>query len=1059
MSALNNSLLLGQEGGGGYAISRSLRFSSSDSSFLSRTPASAGNRKTWTYSFWFKLAKVTGYQYFLSANDPSGSGSNYDILQMDNNASTIAFYGYNGSSFDWLLSSDAVFRDPSAWQHFVISFDTTQSTASNRVKWWHNGNLLTLNRSGYTTYPSLNTESRINNTVSQRISDQTYGLSSYVADIHFCDGTAYDASAFGEFDANGIWQPKKFAGVYGASGFKLSFSDNSTAAALGTDTSGNGNTWTVNNISVSTGGPTSVAAASGALPVYNTTDTYGATKGTGVRSDSLASSLVACFPLADSSGLISTDESPTGRTSSTKSSTLTTVSHSTGVSKFYGGSANLTAATSKIDFGDSNDFSYLGNSLTVEGWFYASGDGQLFSKGNTGTGSSWIYEYFVTISGGYIGVGASPDGTQPGGNWAIYQAAIFPLNTWNHVALVINTSIRLYLNGISVGSFTGFIPGSTLNTSAPLVIGSPSSDRSSFIGYVQDFRVYKGSTAKYTSNFNPPSATQNATIAVGNDSLVDVPTNGSEVDTGSGGQVRGNYCTLNPLDKGGGASSVNGNLDLSLSSAGSIRSTIGMSSGKWFFEVTVGATSLTVGIAKSGTALSAYLGSQSNEWSYGQNASKITGGSGTSYGVTFTTGDVIGTAFDADNGTLTFYKNGSSQGTAFTGLTSGPYFFAVGDNSATSGHACNYGQRPFAYTAPSGFKALCTANLPAPLVTKPSDVMDVKLYTGNGSTQTISGLGFSPDFLWFKARSIAYSHALYDTVRGYTKSLVSNSTVAEGTEAGGLSAFNSDGFSLNGENTAYGSTNTNGQTYVAWAFDAGSSTVTNTAGSISSQVRANASAGFSIVTYTGNASAATVGHGLGVAPSLVIIKDRDAAKEWPVYHASLGSGVALLLNSTLGQQTSSAYFNGTAPTSTVFSVGTSQTTGGTNDKYVAYCFAPVAGYSSFGSYTGNGSADGPFVYTGFRPRFVMHKRTDSTSVWQMWDVSRSPYNETRNYLLANASDAEVAGPGGSGAWQLDILSNGFKIRADGVAAQMNASGGTYVYCAFAESPFQYARAR
>jgi hypothetical protein len=328
--------------------------------------------------------------------------------------------------------------------------------------------------------------------------------------------------------------------------------------------------------------------------------------------------------------------------------------------------------------------------------------------------------------------------------------------------------------------------------------------------------------------------------------------------------------------------------------------------------------------------------------------------------------------------------------------------------------------------------------------------MDVKLYTGNGSTQTISGLGFSPDFLWFKARSIAYSHALYDTVRGYTKSLVSNSTVAEGTEAGGLSAFNSDGFSLNGENTVYGSTNTNGQTYVAWAWDAGSSTVTNTQGSISSQVRANASAGFSIVSWTGTGAAGSIGHGLNVAPQMVWAKTRTKTDGWPVYHSGGGSNYQLFINQTDAAVGGTSYFNG-APTSTVVNLGNNSGSNQSGQPCIAYCFAPVAGYSSMSSFVGNGSSDGVFVYTGFRPKYVLIKNTSATAGWGIRDASRNTYNSANLELAANASDAEVAGQ------NIDLLSNGFKLRT--ADSWYNASGNTYIYAAFAESPFQYARAR
>jgi hypothetical protein len=558
----------------------------------------------------------------------------------------------------------------------------------------------------------------------------------------------------------------------------------------------------------------------------------------------------------------------------------------------------------------------------------------------------------------------------------------------------------------------------------------------------------------------------------GNDSLVDVPTNGSEVDTGAGGQVRGNYCTLNPLTSTSGTYSQGNLRFVGPSAYRRSNGSIAVSTGKWYWEVTLGNGPVTPRISTSqwnafGFGLSTAFGSTTNmnavtdalvlqDNGYYKNFS----GSNTDGGTAFSSGDVLSIAVDLDANTFTFRRNNTQIVTGTIGGTAGRELVPViiSYDGQYGVMDCNFGQRPFAYTAPSGFKALCTANLPAPVVTKPSTVMDVKLYTGNGSTQTISGLGFSPDFLWFKARSIAYSHALYDTVRGYTKSLVSNSTVAEGTEAGGLSAFNSDGFSLNGENTVYGSTNTNGQTYVAWAWDAGSSTVTNTQGSISSQVRANASAGFSIVTYTGTRTSAgndTIGHGLNAQPALVISKDRDNATPWIAQHISLGSDQYLQLNTTGSASNSVSVGAGSLPkpTSSVFYGSWLSGLNTNGAKFVAYCFAPVAGYANAFSFTGNGSSDGPMVWLGFRPRLILLKRTDSTSYWHMYDTARNTYNVADANLWANGSDAEIS----NSAYNFDLLSNGFKVRTSDAAR--NASGGTYVGFAWAESPFQYARAR
>jgi hypothetical protein len=370
----------------------------------------------------------------------------------------------------------------------------------------------------------------------------------------------------------------------------------------------------------------------------------------------------------------------------------------------------------------------------------------------------------------------------------------------------------------------------------------------------------------------------------------------------------------------------------------------------------------------------------------------------------------------------------------------------------------NAGQRPFAYTAPSGFKALNTANLPAPVVTKPSDVMDVVTYTGNtATTRSITGLNFSPDLVWIKNRGSTYWNVLFDVVRGVGNQLSSNQTDAElasgSNIAGKVSSFDANGFTLASGSSGIYTVNENNVGHVAWTWDAGSSTVTNTQGSISSQVRANANAGFSVVTYAGNSTLnATIGHGLGVAPKWIIIKSRTSADAWIVLTTVIdGSQDYGILNST------SAFANdivSSTPTSTVFSISGSTAVGSTGNNYVAYCFAPVAGYSSFGSYTGNGSADGPFVYTGHRSRFLLIKCSSLGGSGQNWiiiDTSRDTYNISENILRPNLSDAEVD------YGFVDVLSNGFKLK--NTDNSVNGSGQTYVYMALAESSFQYARAR
>jgi hypothetical protein len=564
-----------------------------------------------------------------------------------------------------------------------------------------------------------------------------------------------------------------------------------------------------------------------------------------------------------------------------------------------------------------------------------------------------------------------------------------------------------------------------------------------------------GKDAAGSNNWTP----NNLSVAAGagNDSLVDVPVNGSEVDTGLGAQVRGNYCTWNPLDKNTSDVIENGNLDVELTGYRSLVGTFAVASGKWYWEVTQtgtssAAASLMIGVADASASSASKTWQGANGWFYYTNGNKYNNNANTSYGSSFATNDVIGIALDMDAGAVVFYKNGTSQGTAFSGFSGKLIQPALSEGTLIYFQyaSANFGQRPFAYTAPSGFKALCTANLPAPTITQPSTVMDVKLYTGNGSTQTISGLGFSPDLVWIKPRSAAYNNRLYDQVRGVENVLNSNTTAAEGSDGGGVTAFTSTGFTL-GSSV---SQNENNTTYAAWTWDAGSSTVTNTAGSISSQVRANASAGFSIVTFTANGTAgATVGHGLGAAPSFVIVKGRTSTANWLVYHAAIGNTNFLQLNTTIASTSSVTAWNNASPSSSVFTLGDSAAGNTSGAATVAYCVAPVAGYSAFGSYTGNGSTDGPFVYTGFRPRWVMFKSSSAGADWVIEDAARGAYNLIDARLFPNTNDAELSNGNGN----IDFLSNGFKLR--NAHSSMNASSTTYIYAAFAEAPFQYARAR
>ena len=335
-------------------------------------------------------------------------------------------------------------------------------------------------------------------------------------------------------------------------------------------------------------------------------------------------------------------------------------------------------------------------------------------------------------------------------------------------------------------------------------------------------------------------------------------------------------------------------------------------------------------------------------------------------------------------------------------------------------------------------------------IPKGSLYMNTKLYTGNGSTNAQTGVGFQPDWTWIKCRSDANSHQLFDVLRT-TYALASNETSPQADRASdGFTSLDSDGFTLNGSGSG-GNVNVNSRTYASWNWKAGTS-FTNDAsstgiGTIDSTGSVNTDAGFSIISYTGNGSAgATVAHGLGAVPKMIIFKRRGSGG-WNVYHAGIGNTKSISLNTDQPTDTDIAYWNNTTPTSSVFSLGTSAAGNGNGNSMISYCFAEKQGYSKFGSYTGNGNADGTFVYTGFKPAWLMLKKSSASgNSWQIFDNKRDTGNALDNALEANDSAAEATGTD-----RLDFLSQGVKLRTNGAA--QNASGGTYIYMAFAENPF------
>jgi hypothetical protein len=341
--------------------------------------------------------------------------------------------------------------------------------------------------------------------------------------------------------------------------------------------------------------------------------------------------------------------------------------------------------------------------------------------------------------------------------------------------------------------------------------------------------------------------------------------------------------------------------------------------------------------------------------------------------------------------------------------------------------------------------------------------MDATTYTGTGSNTAISNAdagstGFKPDFVWIKSRSNSTQHSLYDVIRGIGNTLETNSTSSASQESAGysLTSFNSNGFNVGTDNALAGSTNSSGYTYVAWQWQAGAGTTsTNTNGSITSTVSVNAAAGFSVIkaTIPNSGTSGTIGHGLGVTPAMYVVKYATTGGDWRVYHTSLGQGQYLVLNTNATAASSTTVWNNTAPTSSVLSLGSNYLPDASNNNLAIYAWAQVAGFSQFGSYTGNGSTDGPFIYTGFRPKFILLKRTDNPGDWWIQDTARSPYNTASDLLLPDSSATEYNTSG----YELDINSNGFKFRNS--HASDNNSGSAYIYAAWAENPFKFSNAR
>ena len=986
-----------------HSIDQSLRFEDGDSPQLTRTPSSSSNRTTWTWSAWIKRGNLS----YSSANMFSAySGANdFEYIRFDSD-DCIRYIYFIGGSVQNHLKTSGSFRDTSAWYHILVQ----RSGSSSEI--YVNGVQQDLQ-----TETRASTNGYFNHTVAHnigRFGGTGQHFDGYIAEMHFVDGTSLNPTSFGETKA-GIWIPKEYSGSYGTNGFHLTFKE---SGDLGTDSA------------------------------YTTHDIFG------------DSSAVATY-LFDGS-IVDAGGNYNGTTTSV---TFTDGIVGTQAGVFNGTSSKWVAGTHLLG-SHATDID-----ISVSGWFQVSATYQyLVFDGNAGTGGG----YFAIYSQGSGYLEAATGHASNGNSITVTGSEVITDGEWHHFAFTKSVSGgtatgKLWVDGNYAGSDTTTDSTAYSNETSfayfaysPVFYACVLDQIRIFNRVLTDAEIQElaggyGLDASGVGNHFNPANLQSTDV------VLDSPTN--------------NWCVLNSLNKQSVMTLSEGNLKTG-GGNGTGGSTFEVSSGKWYWEVrltepyasvywgTHGVNNVITdaGVYSGGAGFYALNSSGGGLYANGSLVTAKTSG--------WATGDIIGLAYDADSGTLDVYQNNSQLGSSLTvpDASNFPVYFQNASGGDTSSSIYNFGQDgsfagtetaqgnadgngigDFFYSPPSGFLALCTANLPDPAIDpaqdeEPADYFNTVLYTGNGTSQSISSLSFQPNWVWIKERSGTPSHAIFDSVRGATKRIKSDSTDAELTQSTGLTSFDSNGFSL-GSNTAV---NASSDTYVAWNWLAGGSAVSNSNGSITSSVSANTKAGFSIITYTGTGSNATVGHGLNSTPEFLIIKGRDTSYNWVVWVDGFSTTQRLLLDTT--GATSTGNWN-TLPTSSVFGLGSHLNINNSGSEFVCYAFHSVDGYSKVGSYTGNGSSsDGVFVQTGFRPALILLKTTTATGQnWIVFDNKRLGYNGANRYLLPSAANAESTND------LLHIFSNGFQPRTNGNG--FNGNGQTYIYLAFADQPAKYSNAR
>ena len=731
---------------------------------------------------------------------------------------------------------------------------------------------------------------------------------------------------------------------------------------------------------------------------------------------------------------------------------------------------------------NSSDFHFGTGDFTIEFWVYQNASSGMIM------GAQSAFQFYISS-----GTLAMYCGTAADNYDNISDASFFGAlanDTWQHIAFVRSgTTFYGFVDGTAVSTDTGISATVYAFTS---IVGIGEHSTGSYVwdgGYLDEIRI--SDSARYTSDFSgslpltPFTADSNTmllihsdfdgglgadssgnendftpTNLVATDQMVDSPTN--------------NWCTLNPLMIANSAAVYSeGNLKAVGGDGTGALGTFMVDAGKWYFEILYISGTGQMGVCdKTHTSSDNFLLVNNAGNAYGGSD----GGGGFSNNFasigTVAANAIIGVALNCTDGEVTLYEDnvviGSTQNvvtsdgmtpmlrgsdTGFTSMLNAGQDSSFAGNKTAQGNQDSNSIGDFYYEPPTDFLALCTSNLPSPEIALPTDHFNANLWTGTGGTRSLTGLGFQPDFTWIKSRSNTYQHMLFDSVRGATKYLASDSTDAEATDATQLTAFDSDGFSL-GSGTVVNGTSA---TFVGWNWKAGTTFDPATAGTVTTgSGTANATAGFSVVKYTGEASSITVGHGLSQAPEMIIAKNLDGTYFWAGYHKDIGNTESISINDS-GAPYSEKTWNDATPSASVFTLGAASETSAhrfnyTDEDFIAYCFHSVEGYSKVGSYEGNNNVDGAFVYCGFKPAMVITKSTSSGQDWTIRDNKRSTYNVSAALLEPNDTAVEA-----TASWvYIDFVSNGFKLRNN------NTQGGNYgtqIFIAFAESPFQYSNAR